>query len=159
MHFFDPEIYQIVKFCALKNGKMEVSELLDFQKLISRKIWMTEKSWNFHTVHWKSSFFHNGSTSEISALFQVLFSVAILLFFSVDILDRRRRIHNKICEKFRIFLSLRFYVKSILEVLQVQNLTFQHIYGLWNLISMKGDFYEICTFERHTFTQINTSEP
>ena len=29
---------------------MSVLELLDSPKLISRKIWITEKSWNFHTV-------------------------------------------------------------------------------------------------------------
>ena len=29
---------------------MAVLELLDSQKLVSRKIWMTEKYWNFHTV-------------------------------------------------------------------------------------------------------------
>ena len=29
---------------------MAFLELLDSAKLISRKIWMKEKSWNFHTV-------------------------------------------------------------------------------------------------------------
>ena len=29
---------------------MAVLELLDSQKLVSRKIWMTEKYWNFHNV-------------------------------------------------------------------------------------------------------------
>ena len=31
-------------------GKMILLGLLDSPKLISRKIWVTEKSWNFHTV-------------------------------------------------------------------------------------------------------------
>ena len=34
------------------------------------------------------------------------------------------------CGNFIIFLSLRFYVKSILKILEVQNLPLQHIYRL-----------------------------
>ena len=34
-------------------AKTAVSELLESQKLISRKIWVMEKSWNFHTVFWQ----------------------------------------------------------------------------------------------------------
>ena len=42
--FRDPEI-----------AKTAVLELLDSPKLISRKIWMIGKSWNFHTVHTHSN--------------------------------------------------------------------------------------------------------
>ena len=36
-----------------KHAKMAVFQLPEFLKLISRKIWAIEKSWNFHTVwHW-----------------------------------------------------------------------------------------------------------
>ena len=38
------------KLRALKIAKTAVLKLLDSQILISHKIWMTEKSWNFHTV-------------------------------------------------------------------------------------------------------------
>ena len=35
-------------------AKLAVLELQDCPKLISRKSWMTEKSWNIHTVDWES---------------------------------------------------------------------------------------------------------
>ena len=35
------------------------------------------------------------------------------------------------CGNFMFFPSLRFYVKSILGILEVQNLPFYHIYRLW----------------------------
>ena len=38
------------KFTAPKMAKMAVLQLLSSPKLISRKIQVTEKSWNFHTV-------------------------------------------------------------------------------------------------------------
>ena len=38
------------------------------------------------------------------------------------------------CGSFRIFLSLRFYVKSILGILEVQKLPFLPFYGLWILL-------------------------
>ena len=38
-------------------AKMAVFELLESTKLISRKIWVIEKSWNFHTVVDKSNVF------------------------------------------------------------------------------------------------------
>ena len=40
------------------------------------------------------------------------------------------------CGNFMIFLSLRFYVKSNLRILRVQNLTFLLIWRLWILIFM-----------------------
>ena len=42
LHFLKGEIYQ--------NDQTAVLEFLDSEKLISRKVWITEKSWNFHTV-------------------------------------------------------------------------------------------------------------
>ena len=47
LHFLKAEIDQIHKF---QSPKMAVIELLDSPKLISRKIWMTKKSSNFHIV-------------------------------------------------------------------------------------------------------------
>ena len=38
------------KFRAPKNEKIAVLELVDYPKLISRNNWVTEKSYNFHTV-------------------------------------------------------------------------------------------------------------
>ena len=48
-------LHFLTKFRAPKIVKA-VFEFLDSLKLISRKIWMTEKSWNFHTVRY--SLFH-----------------------------------------------------------------------------------------------------
>ena len=40
------------KFRAPRMAKTAILELPDSPKLISRKIWVTEKNWNFHTVLW-----------------------------------------------------------------------------------------------------------
>ena len=42
---------KFTKFRTPNFAKTTVLELLDSSKLISRKIWMTEKSWNFQNVH------------------------------------------------------------------------------------------------------------
>ena len=47
LHFMKAEIYQINKIQCPKIAKKEVLQFLNSPKLISRKIWMTEKSWNF----------------------------------------------------------------------------------------------------------------
>ena len=52
------------------------------------------------------------------------------------------------CGNFKIFLSLRFYVKSKLGILEVQNLPFLDIQRLWILI-----FMNFCTFWRLKFTK------
>ena len=47
------KIYQIYKIRSLRNsecGKMADFARVESPKLISRKIWVIEKSWNFHTV-------------------------------------------------------------------------------------------------------------
>ena len=43
-------MYLIDKFQSLWIGQKAVLEILDPPKLISRKIWMRENFWNFHTV-------------------------------------------------------------------------------------------------------------
>ena len=40
----------LTNFRASKKGKMTILELLHSPKLISWKIWVIQKSWNFHTV-------------------------------------------------------------------------------------------------------------
>ena len=50
LHFLKAEIYQMNKIHSPKMAKTAVFALLEFTKLISRKIWMIQKSWNFHTV-------------------------------------------------------------------------------------------------------------
>ena len=47
------------------------------------------------------------------------------------------------CGNFMIFVSSRFYVKSILRILEVQNQPFYHIQRLWILT-----FMNFCTFWR-----------
>ena len=44
---------KFTKFWAPKIAKTAFFELLDSLKMISHKIWMTEKSWNFHTLFLK----------------------------------------------------------------------------------------------------------
>ena len=43
------------KFRTSKMAKTAFLQRLNWSKLISRKIWMTEKSWNFHTVTHETS--------------------------------------------------------------------------------------------------------
>ena len=50
LHFLKAEIYPNQKFSTPKMAKIAVLDLLDSPKLISRKIWETEKFWDFHTV-------------------------------------------------------------------------------------------------------------
>ena len=50
LHFLQAEIHQINKIQGPEIAKTAVLEVLKSQKLISRKIWVTEKFWNFHTV-------------------------------------------------------------------------------------------------------------
>ena len=72
-----------LKLAKFRAQKVAVLGLLNFPKLISRKIWLTEKSWNFHTVHtymisnplmylqtvnqlvWIGSFFSSNCTSGL----------------------------------------------------------------------------------------------
>ena len=50
------EICQKSIFRVSKIAKRDIFILLGQQKLISRKIWVAEKCWNFHTVFWASKF-------------------------------------------------------------------------------------------------------
>ena len=65
LHFLKTKIYQSGKLQtrALKMAKMAFLELLASQKLTSRKIWVTEKCWDFHTVA-----FTNQQSVEIKEL-------------------------------------------------------------------------------------------
>ena len=56
-HFLKVQNYQINILRAPKMAKTAVLELLDYLKLISRKVWVTEKFWNFLTVgNWCRTF-------------------------------------------------------------------------------------------------------
>ena len=48
--FWRPIFTKLTTFRAPKMAIIQVSELIDFPKLISRKIWHTEKFCNIHTV-------------------------------------------------------------------------------------------------------------
>ena len=50
LHYLKAEIYQNTKFRGPKIAKMAFFELSHSAKLFSRKIWVTEKSWNIHIV-------------------------------------------------------------------------------------------------------------
>ena len=49
--FWRQEFTKLTIFKAPKMAQMTDLELLNSPKLISHKIWETEKSWNFHTVY------------------------------------------------------------------------------------------------------------
>ena len=57
---------KLTKFSA---PKMAVLELIHSAKLISRKIWITAKSWNFHTVP-LYSYFRSGETFPACCSYQ-----------------------------------------------------------------------------------------
>ena len=50
LHFYSLKLTKLTKFRAPKIAKKVILELLDSPKLISRQIWVAEKSRNFHTV-------------------------------------------------------------------------------------------------------------
>ena len=99
LHFLKAEMYQINKFRALapKMAKTSVLELLDSPKLISRKIWMIEKSWNFHTVTcWSAICLQNTMLHKLS---------------KCEVKSARYRYFSNL-------LPLRFYVKSNFDVIK-----------------------------------------
>ena len=72
---------QKTKFRAPKCVKMAESALLESPKLISRKIWLIEKSWNFHTalqVPKYYSFLKNSSSHFIEFKFHLAKLVTLL---------------------------------------------------------------------------------
>ena len=75
------------KFRAPKMAKTAILELLNFQNLISRKIWLIEKSWNFHTVVWtnvwlvKTPIFSSCPTLTPLTLFQSPHVLMTILHF------------------------------------------------------------------------------
>ena len=56
---------KLAKFTALKIAKMAFFELLQPSKSISRKIWVTENCWIFHTVHVHPAKCHTVEIAEI----------------------------------------------------------------------------------------------
>ena len=48
--FWRLKFTKLTKFRTPKIAKTAIFALLESPKVISRKIWMTEESWNFHTV-------------------------------------------------------------------------------------------------------------
>jgi len=71
------EMNQKSKFRVFKITKMEFLELLVSQKLISRKIWVTENGLNFHTVLGKNMFFmKNGFSIRIE--YQIVWKKLLL---------------------------------------------------------------------------------
>ena len=78
--------------CLSEISKMQAFEVFNSQKMILRKIWVTE-NWRFFDVCF----------SSLITISRKIWSAEFFL-----------------CENFMIFVSLRFYVKSILEILEVQ---------------------------------------
>ena len=98
--------------------KMTFSERPGSQKLISRKIWVIAKSRNFHTVEEALDLIHISTN---------------LSFIEYESMGFKLTFMDTLSENFKIFLSLRFYVKSILENLEVPKLPFLAILGALNL--------------------------
>ena len=69
MHFLKVEIYQNQKFRAHEIAKIPFLECLNPLKLISRKIWVREKSLNFHTVSYEWSNFPS-SRFYVNSIFE-----------------------------------------------------------------------------------------
>ena len=59
------KLTKLTKFRAPKTAKAAFLELQDSPELISHKIWVTEKSWNFHTVYNTVSTAQNGSSEHL----------------------------------------------------------------------------------------------
>ena len=91
VHFSKPEMYQINKIQSPynwnKNGILEV---------ISRKIWMTEKSWNFHTV----------STNYVPKINNILRQIVIQLFKDFIVTFSFRWGHDELVASKKIFCPL-----------------------------------------------------
>ena len=64
--FLKNEISKWKKFRAPKLAKTALLELLESPKLISRKIWVTGKSWNFHICKFKRNTKWNISSNELT---------------------------------------------------------------------------------------------
>ena len=93
--------------------------------------------WNFHmkTLHLKVEFFRE---------------IELISFSWIHFGHFHRKFVKSKCGNFMSLLSFRFYVKSILEILEVQNLPFWHILRLWIFI-----FYELLHFWEVEIDQIN----
>ena len=68
MNFCTFWMLKSTKLTKVSVPKMAFFELLDSPKLLSRKIWVIEKSWNFHTVtngQKSSKMTRNGQNSQI----------------------------------------------------------------------------------------------
>ena len=102
------------KFRAPKLAKTTVLQILDSQKLISRKIWVIGKSWNFHTVKSLCS-------KLVLAIIAVGFYVSVLAGASIQTW-RQSFAHNKIVIQ---FCRLSIYYNSIMKILhcRIHNLS------------------------------------
>ena len=56
VHFNEDDIYKRIILKAPKIAKTAIFAILDSPKMILRKIWATEKSWNVQTMRYKQSF-------------------------------------------------------------------------------------------------------
>ena len=83
-------------FKATKIAKKSVLELLDSPKLISRKIWMTEKFWNFHTVLLSPFWilFFRDQESEWKMNFLLTLEDALLCFLKGPLKPAKTRIYT-----------------------------------------------------------------
>ena len=82
LHFLKAEIYHMNKSRALKMAKMAVLQILNSPKLVSRKTWVTEKSWNFHTVY--KMYNRRCHIVGQSTLFDGESRLRIVMIFSLD---------------------------------------------------------------------------
>ena len=104
---------KLTKFRDSKMAKTAFLELLDSPKLISREMWMTEKSKIFHTA--KAIF--SLKKYYLNSYFDEIFLRCIFFILPHCVIITQ-------CVNFRIFLPLRFYAKLKLANMEPQKLPF-----------------------------------
>ena len=83
LHFLKAENWKLAKFRAQKMAKRAVFQLVNCPKLISRNLWMTEKSWNYHTDK-KLFFLANFGALLRWVSAKVLIDVSLIFHYSLQ---------------------------------------------------------------------------
>ena len=135
-------------------AKMAVLELLESPKLISRKIWMTVKSWNLHTVSCRlllwhftkrqilngvSTFWGKASIDRRSCVLSTFSSWIVnywkFLFYFLFCFEMKFVLKMFVCKQ--IFgLLVRFFSRRYYLILAFLN----HFRGLWTT-TLKNPFF------------------
>ena len=152
--FWRLKFKKFTKVRGPKRTKTGSLELLDFSKLISRKIWVTEKSWNFHTVSCRlllwhftkrqilngvSTFWGKASIDRRSCVLSTFSSWIVnywkFLFYFLFCFEMKFVLKMFVCKQ--IFgLLVRFFSRRYYLILAFLN----HFRGLWTT-TLKNPFF------------------